>query len=131
MLAEFIKNEITLPFVLSHSDCCGMANRWVKQWFGVDCFKNSSIEYSTEDQTHEVTHGDLIRFLDGVCRENGALITKTPKDGDIALIKVYDHGIPTATAAIRYKDGWFSHLESGCCFFKKVKVIRAYSWERV
>ena len=128
-LEEFIRQETTLPFKLSYSDCCGMANRWVDAHFGVNCFKSSGIEYSEEHERYSITGGNLIKFFNKVCIDNGATITKEPKDGDIATIRLYEGEIPIVTAAIKYKDGWFSHLDNGCCYFKKAKVARAYTWE--
>lgn len=128
-LDEFIKNELTLPFELSVSDCCGMANRWVNIHFGVNCFKNSGIEYSQEYERYSITKGNLIKFFNKICIENGATVTKEPKNGDIATVRLYEGDIPIITAAIKYKYGWFTHHDSGCCFFQDVKVVRAYTWE--
>jgi hypothetical protein len=129
-ITDFVKEEIKRPFVWGETDCCATANRWLHKRFGFNCFANDNIEYSNIEEAADTIGYSLIRIFNNVCINNGAVTTKTPTEGDIALIKIYRDKKPSISAAILFNQTWFSHTNKGCFFFpvNKTKLIRAYTW---
>jgi len=123
---EFIKNEITKPFEWGITDCCSTANRWVYISSGVNFLEKSGFIFSSKDDAIEILKVNLIKLFSDLCETNKFKRTNFPKSGDLGLIKIYENGKPTVAVAIKYKNGWFSHAESGCFFLKEAKVIRSY-----
>ena len=123
---EFIKSEITKPFVWGQTDCCSTANRWVLHSTGIDVLQTVGINFSNFDEAQTILSESLIKLFVKTCKQMNFEQTVIPEDGDVGLIKVYEGGILAAAVAIRYKNSWFSHAPSGCFMYKNAEMIRSY-----
>jgi hypothetical protein len=126
-LADYLRLQAALPFVLGKSDCCCFIADWVREQRGVDPMAYCRGGYADERGAGALLsgYGGLPRAVGRALRRSGAAMTRDPQPGDIAVVAVND----VAACAIRTERRWALRLDDGMALLPldRVRVIAAWS----
>lgn len=126
-LADYLRRQAALPFVLGKTDCCCLVADWLHEQRGVDpiAYCRGYVAWPEADVLR-AGWGGLVRVAGRAARRSGLRMTREPQAGDVAVVLA---GNVTA-CAIRCRHRWAMRFaDGGLAFFPvdRVRVIAAWS----
>lgn len=123
-LREFFTMYADRPFEWGADDCSLFVADWWRVCRGVDPAEHLRGKYHDEKSCHRLVFysGGLVRLVSRIAKQAGAVPTKSPTDGDVAVIRVGNKLV----CGIRSGEYWAIRNEQ-IGFIKQAKVIRAWA----
>lgn len=123
-LQEFLARYAERPFEWGTDDCSLFAADWWRVNHGSDPADHLRGKYHDEKSCHRLVFysGGLVRLVSIIANRAGATVTRTPREGDVAVIKVGHKRI----CGIRVGEYWAIRNEQ-VGFIKQAQVIKVWS----
>lgn len=126
-LADYLRRQAALPFVIGQSDCCLFIADWIIEQHGIDPMAYCRGGYTDERGAQELLagYGGLPRAVGRALRRSGVPLTGDPQPGDVAVVRIAD----AAACAIRTDRRWALRLDESMALLPldRVRVIAAWS----
>lgn len=123
-LREFLAQYADRTFEWGRDDCSLLIADWWRANHGRDPADHLRGQYHDEKSCHRLVFfsGGLVRLVSRICEREGAKVTRDPKDGDFAVLKIGSKRI----CGIRSGEYWAIRNEQ-IGFIKHAKVIKAWA----
>lgn len=125
-LVAYLRSEARRPFALGRADCVTLIADWVALRRGVDPMADYRGGYADPPgaEAHLRASGGLLRIVGRNLRRAGLRMTRTPADGDVAIIVA----ARVVSGAIRRGETWVSRTHAGLAMYRADYARVVASW---